>query len=172
MSDVQNKSASESLVALEQQVEQGGLYTHSVLSHIAERINRIEAFVSGLADSLLDGRQVTEEQLRTRAARVSDELQQKGEMLSAGVVLRVDPDSAPADATVDCGARMHICKAVCCRLKSNGNWASRTSPAGTPTAGAFTSTAKVAAPSTRIGRECAAVIPARTTNASGRISIT
>jgi len=116
MSDDQNKSASESLVALEQQVEQGGLYTHSVLSHIAERINRIEAFVYGLADSLLDGRQVTEEQLRTRAARVSDERQQKGEMLSAGVVLRVDPDSAPADATVDCGARMHICKAVCCRL--------------------------------------------------------
>src|SRR5260370_14000464 len=100
MSDDQNKSASESLVALEQQVEQGGLYTHSVLSHIAERINRIEAFVYGLADSLLDGRQVTEEQLRTRAARASDELQQKGEMLSAVLGLRRGPPSSATPAHV------------------------------------------------------------------------
>jgi Fe-S-cluster containining protein len=101
---------------LESQAEAGALFMHSALSAHADRINRVEAFVYGLADALLDGGQVTEEQLRTRAASVAEELKQKGEMLSAGVVLRVDADPPPAASTVDCGARMHVCKAVCCRL--------------------------------------------------------
>lgn len=101
---------------IENQVEAGGLFTHSALSLHAERINRVEAFLYGLADTLLDSGQVIEEQLRSRAASVAEELKQKGETLSGGVVLRVDPDPPAADATVDCAARMHVCKAVCCRL--------------------------------------------------------
>jgi hypothetical protein len=98
------------------QLEEGGLFTHSALSAYAERINRMEAFLYGLADALMDGGQVTEEQLRTRTESVAKELRQKGEALSAGVVLRVDPEPPPAAATVDCASRMHVCKAVCCRL--------------------------------------------------------
>jgi hypothetical protein len=102
---------------LEKQLEAGGLFTHSALSVHAERLNRIEAFVYGLADALLDGGQVTEEQLRDRAASVADELRRKGERLSGGVVLRVDPEGPPeADTLVDCKARMHVCHAVCCKL--------------------------------------------------------
>lgn len=101
---------------IEKQIEQGGLFTHSALSVHAERINHVEAFLYGLADVLLDGGQVTEEQLHTRATSVAEELRQKGETLSGGVVLRVDPDTQSAEAKVDCVARMHVCKAVCCRL--------------------------------------------------------
>ena len=100
----------------ETQVEQGGLFTHSAISLHAERINRIEAFLYGLADVLLDGGHITEEQLRIYAERVAGELKEKGEMLSGGVVLRVDGDAPPPVATIDCAARMHICKAACCRL--------------------------------------------------------
>jgi len=100
---------------LETQVEQAGLFTHSALSQQAERINRIEAFVYGLADALLERKQLTEEQLQTHTLRVAKELVEKGETLSGGVVLRIDGDEAPA-ATVDCAARMHICKGVCCKL--------------------------------------------------------
>jgi len=100
----------------ESQVEAGGLFTHSALSLHAERINRIEAFVYGLADALLDGGQITDAQLRSYAARVAEELQQRGETLSGGVVLRIDPDSPPTASTVDCAARMQVCQAVCCRL--------------------------------------------------------
>lgn len=101
---------------LESQVEAGGLFTHSALSLHAERINRIEAFLYGLADALLDGGQINEAQLRTHAARVAEELREAGETLSGGVVLRVDADSPSAEAKVDCAARMHLCKAVCCRM--------------------------------------------------------
>jgi Fe-S-cluster containining protein len=101
---------------IESQVEAGSLFTHSALSLHAERINRIEAFLYGLADALLDGGQVTEEQLRTHAARVAEELKQTGEALSGRVLLRVDADPPPAEATIDCAARMHVCKAVCCRM--------------------------------------------------------
>lgn len=102
---------------LETQVEAGGLFTHTALSVHAERINRVEAFLYGLADALLDGGQVTEEQLRERAARVSEELREKGEALSGGILMRVDPEGEPpAESKVDCAARLHICKAVCCRM--------------------------------------------------------
>jgi hypothetical protein len=101
---------------IEGQVEAGELFTHTALSVHAERINRVEAFVYGLADALLDGGQVTEDQLRSRTSRVAGELRERGETLSGGVALRVDPEPPPPDAKVDCSARLHICKAVCCRL--------------------------------------------------------
>jgi Fe-S-cluster containining protein len=100
----------------EKQMEAGGLFTHSALSVHAERINRVEAFLYGLADVLLDAGQVTEEQLQARATSIADELAEQGERLSGGVILRVDPDSQSAAAKVDCAARMHVCNAVCCRL--------------------------------------------------------
>lgn len=100
----------------ETQVEQAGLFTHSAISLHAERINRIESFLYGLADLLLDGGHITEEQLRTYAVRVAEELREKGETLSGGVVLRIDKDEPPVQVKVDCAARMHICKAICCRL--------------------------------------------------------
>jgi hypothetical protein len=101
---------------IERQVEAGALFAHSAISVHAERINRIEAFVYGLADALLEAGQITEAQLRKHATGVAEELKQKGETLSGGVLLRVDPDPPPTDARVDCAARMHVCKAVCCRL--------------------------------------------------------
>ena len=105
-----------SLEQMERQVEGGALHTHSALSQHAERLNRIEAFVYGLADAMLDDELITEEQLRDQAARVADELAEKKETLSANVVLRVDADPPPAEAKVDCAARLHVCHAVCCRL--------------------------------------------------------
>jgi Fe-S-cluster containining protein len=106
----------EPLAELERQVAQGGLHTHSALSRHAARLNRIEAFVYGLADALLDKGSIGEEELRTRADRVAAELRENKETVSAGIVLRVDAEQPPADATVDCAARMHVCHAVCCRL--------------------------------------------------------
>lgn len=101
---------------MERQVEQGALHTHSALSRHAERLNRIEAFAYGLADALLDDELITEEQLRSQAERVADELAHRKETLSASVVLRIDSDPPPAEAKVDCAARLHVCHAVCCRL--------------------------------------------------------
>ncbi|HEV7805848.1 MAG TPA: hypothetical protein VGO80_08520 [Solirubrobacteraceae bacterium] len=101
---------------LANQVERGALFTHSALSGHAERINRIEAFLYGVVDALLDAGHVTEEQLRDRAAAVGDELREQGETLSGGVALRVDADPPAPDATVDCAARLPVCKAVCCKL--------------------------------------------------------
>lgn len=101
---------------LERQVEDGALFTHSALSVHAERINRVEAFVYGLADALLEGHEVTEDELRKQSSDAAQELRARGEALSGGVALRVDADVAPPDAEVDCASRLHICKAVCCRL--------------------------------------------------------
>ena len=101
---------------LERQLEASGLFVHTVISAHAERINRIEAFVYGLADTLLETGQVAEDELRERAASAAQELRQNGETLSAGVVLRVDGDPPPEPVKVDCAARLPVCKAVCCRL--------------------------------------------------------
>jgi Fe-S-cluster containining protein len=112
MNDAPNGELSE----LERQVEQGGLHTHSALSRLADRLNRIEAFVYGVADTLLAKGAIGEDEVRAQAERVATELQGQQETVSAGIVLRVDEDQPPADVAVDCAARMHICHAVCCRL--------------------------------------------------------
>jgi Fe-S-cluster containining protein len=116
MTDEKKLPGDEPLAELERQVAQGGLHTHSALSRHAARLNRIEAFVYGLADALLDKGSIGEEELRTRADRVAAELHEKKETVSAGIVLRIDAEQSPPDATVDCAARMHVCHAVCCRL--------------------------------------------------------
>lgn len=106
----------DSLEELDRQVAQAGLHTHSALSLHASRLNRIEAFVYGLADVLLEKGSVAEQELRTSADKVANELHDKGETLTGGVILRVDSAPPPPDAAVDCTARLPICHAVCCRL--------------------------------------------------------
>lgn len=49
---------------------------------------------------------------------VRAELTQRGELSGPGVMVRIDTNEGSNEQTieVDCSARMHVCKAVCCRL--------------------------------------------------------
>ena len=61
---------------------------------------------------------IEEGELAAAVEAVREQMDTSDEVPEPGVVLRVDkPEAADMPpAEVDCGARMHICQAVCCRL--------------------------------------------------------
>lgn len=103
---------------LERQIEHSGYYVHSILSRYAERINQNEAFLFGLIDYLIGRTGLSEEVLTGYVDRVKAELKKNGELLNAGVAVRVDGANEDINSfvPVNCNERMHICHAVCCQL--------------------------------------------------------
>ena len=106
------------LDALLRQVERAGLFTHSALGRGHLRQRELESFVYGLIDVLMARGAIEEGELAAAVEAVREQMDNSDEVPEPGVVLRVDkPEAADVPpAQVDCGARMHICQAVCCRL--------------------------------------------------------
>ena len=106
------------LDALLRQVERAGLFTHSALGRGHLRQRELESFVYGLIDALMARGAIEEGELAAAVEAVREQMDNSDEVPEPGVVLRVDkPEAADVPpAQVDCGARMHICQAVCCRL--------------------------------------------------------
>jgi Fe-S-cluster containining protein len=102
--------------ALERQATEGAMHAHTVDSRLAERIHSLESALYGLVDLLVEKRVLGESELAAAAHNVARALEERGERAHGGVMLRVDPPEGHAPATVNCAERMHVCKAVCCRL--------------------------------------------------------
>ncbi|MBB1519839.1 hypothetical protein [Aquipseudomonas guryensis] len=102
---------------LNNQLERGTLFAHTALGENALRLNQLQAVVHGLADLLIAKGVVDSSELGQAMQRVDEELRQRGEQLGPGTLIRVETiEDQPPTATVDCESRLHICKAVCCRL--------------------------------------------------------
>jgi Fe-S-cluster containining protein len=100
---------------LERQVERGIAFTHTVLTEQTARANENEAVVNGLVDVLIRRGVVGSDELLAAIEAVRAESAEKGQLASVGAAIRMDgPPGEPA--TVDCEARLHICRAACCRL--------------------------------------------------------
>lgn len=102
---------------LQRQVERGSLFTHTALSDLAQRTYESQSLMLGLLDVLLADGVVTESAVTAAARQARDAMESRGETLSPGLALRVDPPAAdPVPVEVDCAARMHVCHAICCKL--------------------------------------------------------
>jgi Fe-S-cluster containining protein len=99
---------------LERQTARGSVFTHRELRQIAERHNLIEAFLYGLADALMAKGLLSAEEIEIAAQAVKAEMQDSSQTAASGVLLR-ETDPQPGEP-VNCSERMHLCKAVCCRL--------------------------------------------------------
>jgi Fe-S-cluster containining protein len=106
------------LVQLERQVERGNLFAHTALGENALRLGELEVIVHGLTDALLEKGIVSEGEITNAMSKVHSELKQRSELNGARAMVRSDGLDAKLSATVkvDCGARLHICHAVCCKL--------------------------------------------------------
>lgn len=104
------------LVQLERQVERGSFFTHTALGENRLRLNEVESFTYGLIDTLLAKGVVSAEEVEQAAENVRGQLMSNDPGM--GVALRVETEEAATrePVQVDCAARMHICKAVCCKL--------------------------------------------------------
>ena len=109
----------EQLADLARQVERGNLFAHTVLTEQALRANENEAILNGLVDVLVERGIVEHDELLSAAQAARRQTAERGQLAAVGVAIRVDDaDAAAAPAVaVNCAERMHICKAVCCRMR-------------------------------------------------------
>jgi Fe-S-cluster containining protein len=101
---------------LEQQLTRGAYYLHTAITRQAERLNESETFLYGLIDSLIEGGLVEEAKLQAKIKAIREEVRQRGEQFTTGVVIRQDPPQPPTSPDINCAERLPICKAACCRL--------------------------------------------------------
>lgn len=99
----------------EKQLISGQLATHATFSRISERVNDIEAFVFGINDALIEKGLLQSNFLFKKIESIKKNRMDSGESLDAGVALRVDPPETVVQS-VNCEERMHVCKAICCKL--------------------------------------------------------
>ncbi len=112
---------------LERQVERGSMFTQAVFQKSFTRISLVEAMLGELVDTLMAKGVVVPDELPGAAAAAAEaEIRaEAAEQLSdaerslrwPNVAVRIDPTDPGPYEPVDCGARMHICHAVCCKLK-------------------------------------------------------
>jgi Fe-S-cluster containining protein len=103
--------------SLERQIVRGNLFTHSSIGRQAERINEIESFLYGFIDLMMKKGLLQKEELTIAAEEVRKEMYEKGELSHAGIGIRIDKsDETPDLVPVNCSERIHICKAICCKL--------------------------------------------------------
>ena len=100
---------------LERQLIQGQLATHATLSRISERINDMEAFVFGINDALIEKGVIQSNFLFKKIESIKRHRMDNGETLDAGVSLRVD-NGEHTVPVINCEERLHLCKAICCKL--------------------------------------------------------
>jgi Fe-S-cluster containining protein len=100
---------------LERQVERGSFFTHTVLGENRVRINEVESFTYGLIDALVAKGVVSVTEVSEATQHVRDQLVGQDVI---GVALRPETNETKETPIkeVDCAARMHVCKAVCCKL--------------------------------------------------------
>jgi Fe-S-cluster containining protein len=103
---------------LERQIQRGNLFAHTALGQSLARLGETTVFLHALLDVLLAKGAVTADELALAVENVRQELVERGELTGPGTAVRVEsPEQAAQSPTpVDCEARMHVCRAVCCKL--------------------------------------------------------
>ncbi|MFI5040818.1 MAG: YkgJ family cysteine cluster protein [Acidimicrobiales bacterium] len=114
------------ITELDRQVQRGSMFTQAVLQRTSQRVSEAEAILARVIDQLagrglLDPEAMglmADEPVAPDGADEPPELPPPSVTWPA-VAVREDPadEERSAPAYVDCEARMHVCGAVCCRLK-------------------------------------------------------
>jgi hypothetical protein len=101
---------------LERQVELGALFSHASLSKQAKRLNDSYALLNGLVELLIQHDVVEARALLASVESVRGQLEEADQNVSVDVAVRVDGSDVKS-SSVDCEARMHLCRAVCCSFR-------------------------------------------------------
>ncbi len=114
------------LLELDRQLERGSLFTQASLERSIHRLRQAESLMADLVTALDAKGVVSVQELGVRFADqgAEDGEDEAVEDTSArvgwpSIALRVDDPDGPTtpDVLVDCDARMHVCHAVCCKMK-------------------------------------------------------
>lgn len=103
------------LEELEAQIERGNLFAHSALTEQAARINEAAAVVNGLVGLLVGQGLIQGDELIKVVDSVREQTEKAGQHANLGIAVRRD-EPVQEEPPIDCAARIHVCKAACCRL--------------------------------------------------------
>src|SRR5215472_12078693 len=105
---------------LRQQVAEGLFYTHVRLSQGTNKTLEASAFLYSLIELLNEKGLITIQELDQRKKAVGERLAAQLKEKGLGVMLQ-DPEedkySFQGEVKIDCGSRLHLCHAACCRLR-------------------------------------------------------
>ena len=121
MDQIEKLIKEENRKELERQVERLGFFTSNNFQNFAEKINEVNIKVSALINYLNINNIGRTEMFSELEQILLEKYKQEGILLDNGVVLRVDGEKVKdfKPLPVNCEERIHLCKAVCCRLKFN-----------------------------------------------------
>jgi len=100
---------------LELQIERGNLFAHSALTEQVTRINEAAAVLNGLIGLLVQQGLIEGAELVKIVGAVREQTVSAGQHAEVGIVARRD-EPVEQEPEIDCAARLHVCKAACCRL--------------------------------------------------------
>jgi hypothetical protein len=104
---------------LRQEIAEGLLYIHHRLGDSTKNTLEAASFLYGLIELLNEKGLISIEELDNRQPTVAKRLKDKYNKQGNGVLLQ-EPEFDKYDykevANIDCGSRIHLCKATCCRL--------------------------------------------------------
>jgi Fe-S-cluster containining protein len=113
---------------LDLQLRKASFFTQASLEQTGQLAQRLDTYLTALLDLLIEEGVVDTARLGELVDRNREvQAQERAEQISASdglgawplVVLRSETpdDAAEPETPVDCAARMHICKAICCSLR-------------------------------------------------------
>jgi Fe-S-cluster containining protein len=105
---------------LRQQMAEGLFYTHMRLSQNTNRLLEASAFLYGLVELLSEKGLISIEDLDQRKKAMGERLAAQLKEKGLGVMLQdsdEDKYSFQSEVSIDCGKRVHLCRASCCRLR-------------------------------------------------------
>lgn len=120
MSELEDKIEKENVAEIEHQLARLGFFSQNGLSSQANRINELESVLYGLINTLMVEGGVNEEKLQKITSMVREDMIKKGEQHTVGIVMNDPANLEKVDESipmVNCEERIHVCKAVCCKLK-------------------------------------------------------
>jgi len=120
MSTLSDKIEKENIKEIERQLERLGFFTQNGLTSLTNRVNELESALYGLINTLLLGETIDAAKLKEVSALVSKNMVEKGEQQRLSILMNAPENELNTDKSVpmvNCDERIHICKAVCCKLR-------------------------------------------------------
>lgn len=100
---------------LDRQAERGAFYVQETFSRFADKINEIQAVLQVVMDALIQHGVLEPAKTSHLIDEVFQKISQNKEGLHPEIALRVDQENVQIEL-VNCEERLHICKAVCCKM--------------------------------------------------------
>jgi hypothetical protein len=119
LSELEDLINKENKGEIERQLERLGFFTFNGLNKYAEKINELEVKLKSLINALNLDQSLNQELFDGIQKTLKERMINEGSQLDNGVKLRFDTEDFKKKISppVNCSERLHICKAVCCKLQ-------------------------------------------------------